>query len=103
MERKKIADREAELESKIMNKVNETLEKERQLYGVMRMSDHEVNEMVENSVGYLLQNVRLLLISLLAFRSNIYFAKSGRRHRRQSEVPEPVVSLPRKASIGSWS
>ncbi|KAF8970168.1 hypothetical protein BDZ97DRAFT_1792264 [Flammula alnicola] len=55
-ERKKALEREAELQSKVMNKVNEILEKERQLYGVMRMSDNEVNEMVENSVGYLLQS-----------------------------------------------
>ena len=56
-ERKRAAEREAELEAKIMSQVNDALEKERQFYGLMRMSDNEVNAMVESSVGYLLQNV----------------------------------------------
>jgi len=56
-ERKKLIEREEQLEIKVMNQVNDVLEKERQLYGVMRMSDNEVTEMMESSVGYLLQNV----------------------------------------------
>ncbi|KDR72577.1 hypothetical protein GALMADRAFT_252714 [Galerina marginata CBS 339.88] len=60
-ERKKTVEREAAFEAKVMSKVNEVLENERQLYGVMRMSDNEVNEMVENSVGYLLQNVGVII------------------------------------------
>ncbi|KAF8962091.1 hypothetical protein BDZ97DRAFT_2076584 [Flammula alnicola] len=51
-ERNKALKREAELQSKVMKKVNKFLEQERQLHGVMRMSDNEANEMVENSVGY---------------------------------------------------
>ncbi|KAH9477777.1 hypothetical protein JR316_0010006 [Psilocybe cubensis] len=55
-ERKKAIEREASFEEKIIKKVNKVLEHERQLFGMMRMSENEVNEMVENSVGYLLHN-----------------------------------------------
>ncbi|CAA7268359.1 unnamed protein product [Cyclocybe aegerita] len=51
-ERKKAEAREAELERRIMKRVNDALEKERQ---VMQMSDNEVHEMVNDTVGYLLQ------------------------------------------------
>ncbi|KAJ3496788.1 hypothetical protein NLJ89_g10436 [Agrocybe chaxingu] len=53
-ERKKAEAREAELERRIMKRVNDALEKERQ---VMQMSDNEVHEMVNDTVGYLLQKV----------------------------------------------
>jgi hypothetical protein len=46
--------RELELEARVMRKVNEALEREHQ---IMQMSDHEVNEMIEDTVGYLLQKV----------------------------------------------
>ena len=46
--------RELELEARLMRKVNEALEREHQ---IMQMSDHEVNEMIEDTVGYLLQKV----------------------------------------------
>ncbi|KAF9482678.1 hypothetical protein BDN70DRAFT_874668 [Pholiota conissans] len=55
-ERKKAAEREAALEATLMRKVNDMLEKDRQMYGAMQMSDKEVNEMMESSVGYLLQS-----------------------------------------------
>jgi hypothetical protein len=46
--------RELELEERVMRKVNEALEREHQ---IMQMSDNEVNEMIEDTVGYLLQKV----------------------------------------------
>ena len=46
--------REEDLEARVMKKVNETLEREHQ---IMQMSDNEVNEMIEDTVGYLLQKV----------------------------------------------
>ena len=46
--------RELELEARVMRKVNEALEREHQ---IMQMSDNEVNEMIEDTVGYLLQKV----------------------------------------------
>lgn len=46
--------REMELEARVMRKVNEALEREHQ---IMQMSDYEVNEMIEDTVGYLLQKV----------------------------------------------
>jgi len=46
--------REVELEARVMRKVNEVLEREHQ---IMQMSDNEVNEMIEDTVGYLLQKV----------------------------------------------
>ena len=49
-----IQQRELELEARVMRKVNEALEREHQ---IMQMSDHEVNEMIEDTVGYLLQKV----------------------------------------------
>lgn len=57
-ERKKAIEREALFEEKVIKKVNKILEHERQLYDVMRMSENEVNEMVESSVGYFLHTVR---------------------------------------------
>ena len=57
-ERKKAEAREAALEARIQQNLNESLEKERQAYyGYMQMSDHEVSEMVEDTVGYLMQKV----------------------------------------------
>lgn len=46
--------RETELEARVIKKVDEVLEREHQ---IMQMSDNEVNEMIENTVGYLLQKV----------------------------------------------
>ena len=46
--------RELELEARVMRKVNEALEREHQ---IMQLSDHEVNEMIEDTVGYLLHKV----------------------------------------------
>ena len=57
-ERQKTDSKEAEFEARVMVKVNEILEKERHnYYGFMRMSDNEVSEMVEDTVGYLMQKV----------------------------------------------
>lgn len=61
-ERRRAVDREAALEINVMRKVNEVLERDRQMYGAMQMSDKEVNEMMETSVGYLMQSVRRYLI-----------------------------------------
>lgn len=97
VERQKGAAREAELESKLMAKVHETLEKERQLYGVIRMSDNEVNEMVENSVGYLLQSVSPRPL-LQRIESNM---TSGRGHRRSRAFPEPAIPLSRETGLRS--
>ena len=46
--------RELELEARMMRKVNEALEREHQ---IMQISDNEVNEIIEDTVGYLLQKV----------------------------------------------
>lgn len=54
--------RELELEARVMRKVNEALEREHQ---IMQMSDHEVNEMIEDTVGYLLQKVSLVFCLLI--------------------------------------
>ena len=59
--------RELELEARVMRKVNEALEREHQ---IMQMSDHEVNEMIEDTVGYLLQKVSqvfCLLVTITEF------------------------------------
>ena len=53
-ERSNTEKRELELEARVMRKVNEALEREHQ---IMQMSDNEVNEMIEDTVGYLLQKV----------------------------------------------
>ena len=62
MERRRALERETALEINVMRKVNEALERDRQMYGAMQMSDKEVNEMMETSVGYLMQSVRHYLI-----------------------------------------
>ena len=54
-ERMNSEQREEKLEARVMRKVNEALEREHQ---IMQMSDNEVNEMIEDTVGYLLQKVR---------------------------------------------
>ena len=54
-ERMNSEQREMDLETRVMRKVNEALEREHQ---IMQMSDNEVNEMIEDTVGYLLQKVR---------------------------------------------
>ena len=51
--------RELELETRVMRKVNEALEREHQ---IMQMSDNEVNEMIEDTVGYLLQKVSQVFV-----------------------------------------
>ena len=51
--------RELELEARVMRKVNEALEREHQ---IMQMSDNEVNEMIEDTVGYLLQKVSQVFV-----------------------------------------
>jgi hypothetical protein len=61
-ERTKALEREVALEASLMRKVNEILEKDRQ---VMQMSDREVNEMMESSVGYLLQSVSLSVTNVI--------------------------------------
>ncbi|KAF8156999.1 hypothetical protein B0H34DRAFT_480667 [Crassisporium funariophilum] len=71
-ERRKAARREQELEARLMKKVHEELERERQING-LRMSDNEVNEMVEDTVGYLLQKDEDIA-DRARFRSLIYLA-----------------------------
>jgi len=62
-ERMNSEQRESELEARVMRKVNEALEREHQ---IMQMSDHEVNEMIEDTVGYLLQKVNQVFCLLFA-------------------------------------
>lgn len=71
-ERKKALEREVALEASLMRKVNEILEKDRQ---VMQMSEREVNEMMESSVGYLLQSVSLSVtnVTIFVFDSQILY------------------------------
>ncbi|KAF9529992.1 hypothetical protein CPB83DRAFT_851387 [Crepidotus variabilis] len=55
-ERKRSETREAQLEARIQRSLSESLDKERQTYyNFMQMSDHEVSEMVEDTVGYLME------------------------------------------------
>ncbi|KAF8801115.1 hypothetical protein BYT27DRAFT_7115839 [Phlegmacium glaucopus] len=54
-----------------MRKVNETLEREHQ---IMQMSDNEVNEMIEDTVGYLLQKDEDIA-DRVRFQSLIYLAQ----------------------------
>lgn len=61
-ERLNFEQRELELEERVMKKVNEALEREHQ---IMQMSDHEVNEMIEDTVGYLLQKVSLFCLLVI--------------------------------------
>ncbi|KAF9556277.1 hypothetical protein CPC08DRAFT_711311 [Agrocybe pediades] len=88
-ERKRLIDREEQLETKIMNKVNSVLEQERQLYGVMKMSDHEVKEMMESSVGYLLQSDEEIA-DRVRFQSLLYLSQE--RLASEAGLPPPPGS-----------
>ena len=48
---------QTEIEEKVMKQVNSALERERELYVSMSMADNDVNELVEDTVGYYLKKV----------------------------------------------
>lgn len=70
-ERKKAEEREVKwaraLQRGLLARVQEAIERERRLYGVPeRMSEQEVNELMESSVGWLMQSVSHVTLILIA-------------------------------------
>lgn len=70
-ERMNSEQREMELEARVIRKVNEVLEREHQ---IMQMSDNEVNDMIEDTVGYLLQKDEDIA-DRVRFQSLVYLAQ----------------------------